>query len=42
VLRKRGIVATYRRRTEASGEAPKDGVGVPVAGGQESDGEVAK
>jgi hypothetical protein len=31
-----------RRRTGAGGGAPRDGGGVPVAGVQESDGEVAR
>jgi hypothetical protein len=39
---KRGTVAAYRRRTEAGGGAPRDVDGVPVAGGQESGGGVAR
>jgi hypothetical protein len=35
-------VAAYRRRTEAGGGAPRDIDNVPVAGGQESGGEVAR
>jgi hypothetical protein len=42
VLGKRGTVAAVRRRTGASGGAPRGGDGVPVAGGQESGGEVAR
>jgi hypothetical protein len=42
MLGKRGTVAKYRRRTEAGGGAPRDGDGVPVAGGQKSGGEVAR
>jgi hypothetical protein len=39
---KRGAVAVYRRRTGTGGEGPKDVVGVPVAGVQESGGEVVR
>jgi hypothetical protein len=42
VLGKRGAVAAYRRRTGAGGGALRNGSGVPVAGGQESGGEVAR
>jgi hypothetical protein len=42
VLEKRGIVAAYRRRTGVGGGAPRNGGGIPVAGGQESGGEVAR
>jgi hypothetical protein len=42
VLRKRGTEAVYRRRTGAGGGASRDVYGVPVAGGQESGGEVAR
>jgi hypothetical protein len=42
VLGKRGTEAAYRRRTGAGDGAPRNGGGVPVAGGQESDGEVAR
>jgi hypothetical protein len=42
VLGKRGTEAAYRRRTGAGGGAPRDVDGVPVAGGQESGGEVAR
>jgi hypothetical protein len=42
VLGKRRAEAAGRRRTEAGGGAPRDGDGVPVAGGQESSGEVAR
>jgi hypothetical protein len=42
VLGKRGTEAAYRRRTGAGGGAPRDVNGVPVAGGQESSGEVAR
>jgi hypothetical protein len=41
VLGKRGAESAGRRRTEAGGGAPRDVDGVPVAGGQESGGEVA-
>jgi hypothetical protein len=42
VLGKRRAEVAGRRRTEAGGGAPRDGNGVPVAGGQESGGEVAR
>jgi hypothetical protein len=42
VLGKRGAEAVNRRRTGAGGGAPRDGDGVPVAGGQESGGDVAR
>jgi hypothetical protein len=42
VLGKRGIVATYRRRTEVGSGAPRNGNGVPVARVPEGGGEVAK
>jgi hypothetical protein len=42
VLGKRRAEAAGRRQTEAGGVAPKDGDVVPVAGGQESGGEVAR
>jgi hypothetical protein len=42
VLGKRRAEAAGRRRTEAGDRAPRDGIGVPVAGGQESGGEVAR
>jgi hypothetical protein len=42
VLGKRGAEAAGRRRIETGGGAPRGGVGVPVAGGQESGGEVAR
>jgi hypothetical protein len=42
VLGKRGAGVAYRRRTGAGGGATRDGDGVPVAGGQESGGEVAR
>jgi hypothetical protein len=42
VFRKRGTEAAYRRRKGADGGAPSDDGGVPVAGGQESGGEVAR
>jgi hypothetical protein len=42
VLEKRGTEAAVRRRAGASGGAPRGGNGVPVAGGQESGGEVAR
>jgi hypothetical protein len=42
VLEKRGNEAAVRRRTGAGGRAPRDGDGVPVAGGQESGGLVAR
>jgi hypothetical protein len=42
VLGKRGAKAADRRRTGAAVGAPRDGGGVPVAGGQESGGEVAR
>jgi hypothetical protein len=41
-LKKRGAEAASRQRTEAGGGAPRGGDGVPVAGGQESGGEVAR
>jgi hypothetical protein len=42
VLGKRRAEVAGRRQTEAGGGAPKDGDVVPVAGGQESGGEVAR
>jgi hypothetical protein len=42
VLRKRGTEAACRGRTGAGGRAPRGGDGVPVAGGQDSGGEVAR
>jgi hypothetical protein len=42
VLGKRGTEAAARRRTGAGGGAPRDDDGVPMAGGQESGGEVAR
>jgi hypothetical protein len=42
VLGKRGTEAAYRRRTGADGRAPRGGDGIPVAGGQEGGGEVAR
>jgi hypothetical protein len=42
VLGKRGTEEAARRRTGAGGGAPRDDDGVPVAGGQESGGEVAR
>jgi hypothetical protein len=42
VLGKRGAKAAGRRRTEVGGGGPRDVDGVPVAGGQESGGEVAR
>jgi hypothetical protein len=42
VLEKRGTEAVVRRREGASGRAPRGGDGVPVAGRQESGGEVAR
>jgi hypothetical protein len=42
VLGKRGTEAAVRRRTGVGGGAPRDGDGVPVAGGLESGGEVAR
>jgi hypothetical protein len=42
VLGKRGTEAAYRRRTGASGGAPRGGVGVLVAGVPEGGGEVAR
>jgi hypothetical protein len=42
VLGKRGAEAVYRQRTRVGGGAPRGGDGVPVAGGQESGGEVAR
>jgi hypothetical protein len=42
VLGKRGTEAAYRWRTGAGGGASRDVDGVPVAGGQESGGEVAR
>jgi hypothetical protein len=42
VLGKRGTMAAYRRRTETGGGAPRDVVGVSMAGGQEGGGGVAR
>jgi hypothetical protein len=42
VSRNRGAVAAYRRRTGMGGGGPRDVVGVPVAGGQEGGGGVAR
>jgi hypothetical protein len=42
VLGKIGAEAASRRRIEAGGGTPRGGDGVPVAGGQESGGEVAR
>jgi hypothetical protein len=42
VLGKRRAEAASRRRTGAGGGIPRGGDGVPVAGGQESGGEVAR
>jgi hypothetical protein len=42
MLGKRGAEAAGRRRTEEGGGGPRDVDGVPVAGGQESGGEVAR
>jgi hypothetical protein len=42
VLGKRGAEAAGRRRTEVGGGGPRDVDGTPVAGGQESGGEVAR
>jgi hypothetical protein len=42
VLGKRGAETASRRRTGAGGRAPRGGDGVLVAGGQESNGEVAR
>jgi hypothetical protein len=42
VLEKRGAEAAGRRRTGADNGAPRGGDGVPVAGGQESGGEVGR
>jgi hypothetical protein len=42
VLGKRGAETASRRRTGAGGGAPRGGDGVPVAGGQESGGEIAR
>jgi hypothetical protein len=42
VLRKRGAETASRRRRGAGGGAPRDDGGVPVAGVQESGGEVAR
>jgi hypothetical protein len=42
VLEKRGTEAAVRRRAGATGGALRGGNGVPVAGGQESSGEVAR
>jgi hypothetical protein len=42
VFGKRGTVAAYRRRTETGGGSPRDVVGVPVAGGQEGSGGIAR
>jgi hypothetical protein len=40
--RKRGTMAAYQRRTETGDGAPRDVIGVPVAGGQEGGGGVAR
>jgi hypothetical protein len=42
VLGKRRTEAAYQRRTGAGGGSPRGGDGVPVAGGQEGGGEVAR
>jgi hypothetical protein len=42
VLGKRGAEAASQRRTGAGGGTPRGGDGIPVAGGQESGGEVAR
>jgi hypothetical protein len=42
VLGKRGAVAAYRRRTGAGGGAPRNDGAIPLAGGRESGGEVAR
>jgi hypothetical protein len=42
VFRKREAEAAVRRRTGAGGGAPRGGDGVPMAGGQESCGEIAR
>jgi hypothetical protein len=42
VLRKRGAETASRRRTGAGGGAPRDDGSIPVAGVQESSGEVAR
>jgi hypothetical protein len=42
MLGKRGTVAAVRWRTGADGGAPRGGDGVPVVGGQESSGEIAR
>jgi hypothetical protein len=42
VLGKRGAETASRQRTGAGGRAPRGGDGVPVAGGQERGGEVAR
>jgi hypothetical protein len=42
VLGKRGTEAAYRRRTGANGGAPRGSDGVPMAGGQEGVGKVAR
>jgi hypothetical protein len=42
VLGKRGAEAANQWRAGADGGAPRGGDGVPVAGGQESGGEVAR
>jgi hypothetical protein len=41
-LGKKGTETAYRRRTGADGGALRGGDGVPVAGGQEGSGEVAR
>jgi hypothetical protein len=42
VLGKRRAEAAGQRRTETGGGAPRDGVGIPVAGVPEGGGEVAR
>jgi hypothetical protein len=42
VLGKRGAETASRRRTGTGGRAPRGGDGVPVVGGKESGGEVAR
>jgi hypothetical protein len=42
VLGKRRAEAAGRRRTEVGGGGPRDGVSMPVVGGQEIGGEVAR
>jgi hypothetical protein len=42
VLGKRRAEAAGRQQIDAGGGGPRDGVGIPVAGGQESGGQVAR